>query len=215
MPRPPRRPSPAPPCPAHRLPGAPRAAPKAWIFPRSPRAALPTRRPRTILQPSRHRSPKLRPSPLHRPRRPRPPNRSLRRAAPPSRLPPPRLPPRRTRIDPRGAMPLRTALALALALSAAFPARAATLQQWQRQMEARKVQVSAGLWDLDSGKVLESCHPDEALVPASTTKVVTTYALLKTWKPDYELKTEIWGDLHGSTVAGDLVFKGFGDPFLT
>ncbi len=72
-----------------------------------------------------------------------------------------------------------------------------------------------GLWDLDTGKLLEGRQTDQALVPASTTKVVSTYAILKTLKPDYELETEVWGDLHGTTVLGDLVFKGSGDPLFT
>ena len=52
-------------------------------------------------------------------------------------------------------------------------------------------------------------------MPASTTKAVTTYALLKTLKPDFTLETEIWGDLKDGVVEGDLVFKGGGDPPLT
>ena len=82
-------------------------------------------------------------------------------------------------------------------------------------MEVRNIRASVGLWDLDTGKLLEGHQPDLALVPASTAKIISTYAILKTLKPDYELSTEVWGDLRGGTVAGDLVFKGGGDPFLT
>jgi D-alanyl-D-alanine carboxypeptidase/D-alanyl-D-alanine-endopeptidase (penicillin-binding protein 4) len=82
-------------------------------------------------------------------------------------------------------------------------------------MDARSIRVSAGIWDLDSGKLLEAQQPDLALVPASTTKVISTYAILKTLKPEFELHTEAWGDLRGGTVVGDLVFRGGGDPFLT
>jgi D-alanyl-D-alanine carboxypeptidase/D-alanyl-D-alanine-endopeptidase (penicillin-binding protein 4) len=81
-------------------------------------------------------------------------------------------------------------------------------------MEARQVKVSAGVWSLATGKLLEGSHTEVPLVPASTTKVVSTYAILRTLKPDYELSTEVWGDLRGGTVYGDLVFKGGGDPFL-
>jgi D-alanyl-D-alanine carboxypeptidase/D-alanyl-D-alanine-endopeptidase (penicillin-binding protein 4) len=56
---------------------------------------------------------------------------------------------------------------------------------------------------------------DLPLVPASTTKVISTYALLKTWKPNYQIETEVWGELTGGTVAGDLIIKGAGDPLLT
>jgi D-alanyl-D-alanine carboxypeptidase/D-alanyl-D-alanine-endopeptidase (penicillin-binding protein 4) len=101
-----------------------------------------------------------------------------------------------------------------LAVSAlALPAQ--EFRTWARRLEARGVQVSAGIWDADSGKALERHHDDVALVPASTTKAVTTYALLKTLKPDFTLETEVWGDLAGGVVQGDLVFKGDGDPMLT
>jgi D-alanyl-D-alanine carboxypeptidase/D-alanyl-D-alanine-endopeptidase (penicillin-binding protein 4) len=103
---------------------------------------------------------------------------------------------------------------LALFLLLARPARAEDLQHWAQRLEARHVKVSAGLWDLANGKLLESYRSDQPLVPASITKVVSTYAILKTLKPDYELSTEVWGDLHGGTVIGDLIFKGGGDPFL-
>jgi D-alanyl-D-alanine carboxypeptidase/D-alanyl-D-alanine-endopeptidase (penicillin-binding protein 4) len=89
------------------------------------------------------------------------------------------------------------------------------IQGWARRLEGRGIKVSAGLWDATTGKVLERHQDALALVPASTTKVVTTYALLKTLKPDFTLETEVWGDQQGGVVHGDLVFKGGGDPLLT
>ncbi len=90
-----------------------------------------------------------------------------------------------------------------------------TFESWTRRLEAKGVEVSAGIWDLQSGKLLESHNPDSALLPASTTKIISTYAMLRIWKPDFELKTEIYGDLSGNVVHGDLVIKGGGDPLLT
>ncbi len=92
---------------------------------------------------------------------------------------------------------------------------AQNVQGWARRLEGRGITVSAGLWDAATGKALERHHDDLALVPASTTKAVTTYALLKTLKPDFTLETEVWGDLKDGVVLGDLVFKGGGDPLLT
>ncbi|BDU78476.1 D-alanyl-D-alanine carboxypeptidase/D-alanyl-D-alanine-endopeptidase [Mesoterricola sediminis] len=110
---------------------------------------------------------------------------------------------------------IRRAL-LALCLLLALPAAALDpMGAWVQRMEARNIRASAGLWDLETGRLLEGHQMDLALVPASTTKVLSTYALLKTWKPNYRIETEVWGDLRGDTVAGDLVFKGAGDPFLT
>jgi len=98
----------------------------------------------------------------------------------------------------------------AATLSAVAPAP--SFKGWVAKLESRGARVSAGLWDLPTGKLLEGHQTDLALVPASTTKVVSTYALLKTWKPDFELETEVWGELKGGLVRGDLVFKGSGDP---
>lgn len=110
-------------------------------------------------------------------------------------------------------MPVRSLLALALLLAA--PAWAQPLQTWVQRLETRQVKASVGLWDLKTGQILEGHQMDLALVPASTTKILSSYALLKTWKPNFVLETEVWGELHGNTVRGDLIFKGVGDPMLT
>ena len=86
---------------------------------------------------------------------------------------------------------------------------------WAKALEARGVSVSAGLWDVQTGKALGRFQDSQALIPASTTKVVSTYALLKCMKPETTLETEVWGDLKDGVVQGDLVFKGGGDPLLT
>ena len=108
---------------------------------------------------------------------------------------------------------LRTVLALLLLVGC--PGRAEDLQHWAQRMDARSVRCSVGLWDLGTGKLLEGHQTDLQLVPASTTKVISTYAILKSLKPDFQLNTEVWGDLRGGTVTGDLIFKGAGDPLLT
>lgn len=105
-----------------------------------------------------------------------------------------------------------TTLASLCASAALAIAPAPNFKSWVAKMEARRTHVSAGLWDLSTGKLLEGHQTDLALIPASTTKVVSTYALLKTWKPEFELETEVWGDLRSGIVRGDLVFKGSGDP---
>jgi D-alanyl-D-alanine carboxypeptidase/D-alanyl-D-alanine-endopeptidase (penicillin-binding protein 4) len=102
-----------------------------------------------------------------------------------------------------------------LLVLAALALPAQGIEGWARRLEGRGIRVSAGLWDVSTGRALERHHDGQALVPASTTKVVTTYALLKTLKPDFTLETEVWGDLQGGVVQGDLVFKGGGDPLLT
>jgi D-alanyl-D-alanine carboxypeptidase len=104
---------------------------------------------------------------------------------------------------------------LALLLLTALALSAQDFKGWARKLEARGISVSAGLWDAATGKALERHQDEQALVPASTTKAVTSYALLKCLKPDYTVETEVWGDLKDGVVEGDLTFKGDGDPLLT
>ena len=111
-------------------------------------------------------------------------------------------------------VPLKVLLALTLSASG-MVLSAQDFQAWARGLEARGITVSAGIWDASTGKVLERHRDDLALVPASTTKAVTTYALLKSLKPDFTIETEVWGDLKDGVVQGDLTFKGDGDPLLT
>ncbi len=108
-----------------------------------------------------------------------------------------------------------TGRALILLLVSTLTLSAQDLRDWARRLEARGVSVSAGLWDATTGKVLDRYQEGLPLVPASTTKVVSTYALLKSLKPDYTIDTEVWGDLRDGVVQGDLTFKGEGDPLLT
>ncbi len=86
-------------------------------------------------------------------------------------------------------------------------------ETWAKDLETRGIEVSAGLWDMQSGRLMQGWKEDQLLIPASTTKAVTTYAMLRTWKPEFTLDTELWGDLDGDTVKGDLTVKGNGDPF--
>jgi D-alanyl-D-alanine carboxypeptidase/D-alanyl-D-alanine-endopeptidase (penicillin-binding protein 4) len=104
-----------------------------------------------------------------------------------------------------------TAAALLLATSPGITDQ----PDWATHLQNRGIQVSAGVWDLPPGKLIEGFQPELALVPASTTKVVSSYAILRTLKPDYQLSTSVLGNLQQGTVRGDLVMKGNGDPFLT
>ncbi|MCC6512524.1 MAG: hypothetical protein IT187_00840, partial [Geothrix sp.] len=63
---------------------------------------------------------------------------------------------------------------LAALLAPALALGAQDFRTWARQLERRGVRVSAGIWDAATGKVLERHQDDLALVPASTTKVVST-----------------------------------------
>ena len=56
-----------------------------------------------------------------------------------------------------------------------------------------------------------------AMNPASTMKLVTTFAALELLGPNFLWKTQAWttGTLSGDVLEGDLLLKGSGDPKLT
>jgi D-alanyl-D-alanine carboxypeptidase/D-alanyl-D-alanine-endopeptidase (penicillin-binding protein 4) len=64
---------------------------------------------------------------------------------------------------------------------------------------------------------LLSHQPSKPMNPASTMKLVTTYAALGLLGPDYRWKTEAYADgpIAGGTLDGNLVLKGYGDPKIT
>lgn len=71
--------------------------------------------------------------------------------------------------------------------------------------------------DLQTGAALFSRNPDLPLEPASNEKLTVTYGALRELGPAYRFKTEVLGQGHrdGSTWAGSLVLKGYGDPTLS
>ena len=71
--------------------------------------------------------------------------------------------------------------------------------------------------DVNSERPILAVGDERAFNPASTIKLVTTYAALDMLGPAYTWTTEIYaaGPLQGDVLAGDLVIKGYGDPRLT
>ena len=66
------------------------------------------------------------------------------------------------------------------------------------------------------GSVLASEAADRAVHPASVTKVATTLAMLQRLGPDHRFATALLagGPRRDGTIAGDLVVRASGDPFL-
>lgn len=64
---------------------------------------------------------------------------------------------------------------------------------------------------------LVSVNAKQAMNPASTMKLLTTYAGLELLGPAYAWKTEAYldGELKDGVLRGDLVLKGYGDPKFT
>ena len=71
----------------------------------------------------------------------------------------------------------------------------------------------------EAGKspALISHNAQRAMNPASTMKLLTTFAGLQILGPAYRWKTEVYldGKLENGILYGNLIFKGYGDPKLT
>jgi D-alanyl-D-alanine carboxypeptidase/D-alanyl-D-alanine-endopeptidase (penicillin-binding protein 4) len=66
----------------------------------------------------------------------------------------------------------------------------------------------------DSPKVVFDLNGQEAMIPASITKVITAAAVLRALPPGSKLKTQLLSDgqSQGQTLKGSLFLKGGGDP---
>lgn len=77
--------------------------------------------------------------------------------------------------------------------------------------------VSFVVLDVESGQVAASLNPSTPRSPASTIKVVTTFAALDSLGPAYTWHTQalVRGALEDGVLEGDLILKGGGDPYMT
>jgi D-alanyl-D-alanine carboxypeptidase/D-alanyl-D-alanine-endopeptidase (penicillin-binding protein 4) len=71
--------------------------------------------------------------------------------------------------------------------------------------------------EVDSGRVVASLNAAAPRSPASTMKLVTTFASLEILGPAYTWHTDalVHGTLENGVLQGDLVLKGGGDPYMT
>lgn len=112
--------------------------------------------------------------------------------------------------------------AVSLAGVAAAPAAAAVPDPWlatrlsavMADPRVQRADSGAVVLDAGSGAVLYSRAASRALMPASTTKVVTAAAAMHSLGPTYRFRTEVYrrASLAGGTVRGHLYLKGYGDP---
>jgi D-alanyl-D-alanine carboxypeptidase/D-alanyl-D-alanine-endopeptidase (penicillin-binding protein 4) len=86
-------------------------------------------------------------------------------------------------------------------------------------LDIRKVphdSVSIFVRDVDSGEVVLRWQDGVPRNPASTMKLLTTLVGLDVLGPTYRWRTEIHalGEIENGTLEGDILIKGYGDPFL-
>ncbi len=77
--------------------------------------------------------------------------------------------------------------------------------------------IGISIRSLKTGEILYRRNDDRLFVPASSLKLLTTSAALKILGAEYRYATEIYtrGTLDGSTLDGDLIIRGFGDPTIS
>jgi D-alanyl-D-alanine carboxypeptidase/D-alanyl-D-alanine-endopeptidase (penicillin-binding protein 4) len=77
--------------------------------------------------------------------------------------------------------------------------------------------VAVVVQQIGEKRPLVSHQPRKPMNPASTMKLVTTFAALELLGPDYRWRTEAYADgtIAGGVLDGDLVLKGYGDPKIT
>ncbi len=86
-------------------------------------------------------------------------------------------------------------------------------------LDLRKVpaeSLSIYVEDVDTGDVVLAWHAEEPRNPASTMKLLTTLVALDVLGPAYRWKTDVYalGEITDGRLEGDLLLKGYGDPYL-
>jgi D-alanyl-D-alanine carboxypeptidase/D-alanyl-D-alanine-endopeptidase (penicillin-binding protein 4) len=115
----------------------------------------------------------------------------------------------------------RAAAALGFLIAAVAPwAQAVLPREVAASLAAANIpasQVSVWVQDLGLPQPELRHNAEEPRNPASTIKLVTTYAALEMLGPTFTWKTEAWtsAPLVGDVLQGDLVLRGGGDPKLT
>lgn len=76
--------------------------------------------------------------------------------------------------------------------------------------------ISVYVTDVESGAIVLEWRADQPKNPASTIKLLTTLVGLDVLGPAYRWKTDVYtrGEMYGDLLHGDLILKGYGDPFL-
>jgi D-alanyl-D-alanine carboxypeptidase/D-alanyl-D-alanine-endopeptidase (penicillin-binding protein 4) len=70
---------------------------------------------------------------------------------------------------------------------------------------------------VDENEPRVSINPSTSRNPASLAKLITSWVALKRLGPSFKWKTEFYasGDIKDGVLYGDLMVKGYGDPYLT
>lgn len=109
------------------------------------------------------------------------------------------------------------ALLLALNLDIAVAALPAPVAQALATAGIPEQSVALYIHEIGADRPAVSHAAERPFNPASTMKLVTTYAALDLLGPAYAWTTDVYGGgpIQGEALAGPLIIKGYGDPKLT
>ena len=93
----------------------------------------------------------------------------------------------------------------------------ATVKQELKEAHIPLSSIAVEVREVGKHAPLISINTKRAMNPASTMKLLTTYAALDLLGPAYTWKTEAWidGELKDGVLNGNLILKGYGDPKFT
>ena len=108
-------------------------------------------------------------------------------------------------------------LLLCLAVAGAHAQLPAPLAQALQAAGVPESAVGLYVQEVGAAKPLLALNAERGFNPASTMKLVTTYAALELLGPAFTWSTELYagGPVQDGVLAGDLIVKGYGDPQLT
>lgn len=100
--------------------------------------------------------------------------------------------------------------------TAAEPALPETVRSALNIRQVPDDSLSVYVQDLDSGEVILRWNEQVPRNPGSTIKLLTTLVAVDLLGPAYTWNTDVYvlGDVENGRLEGDLLLKGYGDPFL-
>lgn len=91
-----------------------------------------------------------------------------------------------------------------------------SVDQFIKQAAFKHANVGICLMDTQTGEILAAHQEEEALIPGSALKLLTTATAFSILGPGYQYKTElvIDGQINDGVLNGNVIIKGYGDPSL-
>lgn len=105
---------------------------------------------------------------------------------------------------------------VALCLPAAMAELPPRVSEFARALGVPEDSISVWVQELGQPQALLAHRPDTPRTPASTLKLVPTFAALQALGPAWRWRTDVYalGPVEDGVLKGDLLLRGYGDPFM-